>query len=63
MLFYRYNYCGSILASHFECESEDKIIPYKNMCDGNPTCNDGSDEKNCSKTIVLISIQLCRIGK
>ena len=49
------SYCGSILASPFKCESEDKIIPYKNKCDGFPSCSDGSDEKNCG--IVF----LCRI--
>ena len=36
----------------FKCENQTRCIPGNWRCDGQPDCEDASDEKNCDKKIV-----------
>ena len=50
------------LESQFKCHNPPKCVPISLRCNGNTDCEDGSDEKECRKCII-IPLVLTSVGQ
>lgn len=48
-------------SNKFACADKKQCIPKPQKCDGITQCNDNSDEKDCCKCKLIVSVNLLRL--